>query len=203
VKLLCVSDRVESMLHGPSLNAYASGVDAVVSCGDLPFDYLEYIVTFLGVPVYYVLGNHDPDPESKEYPGGCTPLDGRIVDAGGVVLTGLSGSRFYSGGPNQYTDRQMKLKTFALSARIRGRKLLGRAKPTIFVTHASPRGYGDAEDHAHVGFESFVGMVDKFQPSVWLHGHVHLYGHEQEKRRVTKRGETRIVNVYGHHFLEV
>jgi uncharacterized protein len=203
VKLLCVSDRVESMLHGPSLNAYASGVDAVVSCGDLPFDYLEYIVTFLGVPVYYVLGNHDPDPESKEYPGGCTPLDGRIVDAGGVILAGLSGSRFYSGGPNQYTDRQMKLKTFALSARIRGRKLLGRAKPTIFVTHASPRGYGDAEDHAHVGFESFVGMVDKFQPSVWLHGHVHLYGHEQEKRRVTKRGETRIVNVYGHHFLEV
>lgn len=204
MKLLCISDRVESMLHGPSLNAYASKADAVVSCGDLPFDYLEYIVTFLGVPVYYVLGNHDPDvAESKEHPGGCIPLDGEVVDIGGVVLAGLSGSRFYSGGPNQYTDRQMKLKTLALSAKIRWRSLLGRPKPTVFVTHASPLGHGDAEDHAHVGFESFVGLVDAFEPSLWLHGHVHLYGHDLEKQRVTKRGGTKIVNVYGHHFVEV
>ncbi|MBA2691194.1 MAG: metallophosphoesterase [Rubrobacter sp.] len=203
MKLLCISDREESMLHGPTLNAYADGVDAVISSGDLSFGYLEYIVTFLGVPVYYVLGNHDPGLEEGKYPGGCIPLDGRIVDAGGVVLAGLSGSRFYSGGPNQYTDRQMKWKTLGLSARIRGRSLLGRPKPTVFVTHAAPKGYGDAGDHAHVGFESFLGMVDKFEPPLWLHGHVHLYGHEQEKRRVTKRGDTKMVNVYGHLFLEV
>lgn len=203
MKLLCISDRVESVLHGPTLNSYADGVDAVISCGDLPFDYLEYIVTFLGAPVYYVLGNHDPDKEGKEHPGGCTPLDGRVIDAGGAVLAGLSGSRFYSGGPNQYTDRQMKWKTLGLSARIRGRNLLGKPEPTIFVSHASPLGYGDAEDHAHVGFESFLGIVDTFQPPLWLHGHVHLYGHEQKKRRVAKRGGTKIVNVYGHLFLEV
>ena len=81
MKILCISDKVESMLHGPNLTSYARGVEAVISCGDLPFDYLEYIVTFLGVPVYYVLGNHDPGPEGPEYPGGCTPLDGRIVEA--------------------------------------------------------------------------------------------------------------------------
>src|SRR3712207_4405883 len=74
------------MLHGPSLNSYAKGVEAVISCGDLPFEYLEYVVTFLGVPVYYVLGNHDPAPDSPEHPGGCTPLDGRVVDAGGGAL---------------------------------------------------------------------------------------------------------------------
>lgn len=203
MKLLCISDKVETMLHGPTLNSYAGGVDAVVSCGDLPFDYLEYIVTFLGVPVYYVLGNHDPDKESKEYPGGCTPLDGRVVDAGGVVLAGLSGSRFYSGGPNQHTDRRMKLKTLGLSARIKWRSLLGKPKPAVFVTHASPLGFGDGEDHAHVGFESFLGVMDTFQPSLWLHGHVHLYGQDQEKRRKTRRGGTKIVNVYGHCFLEV
>ena len=119
------------MLHGPNLTSYAGGVEAVISCGDLPFDYLEYIVTFLGVPVYYVLGNHDPGPEGPEYPGGCTPLDGRVVESRrwGVVLAGLSGSPLYSGGPNQYTERQMRRRARALSVRIRYRTLIGHPKP--------------------------------------------------------------------------
>ncbi len=205
MKILCLSDRVEPMLHGPKLNSYAAGVEAVISCGDLPFDYLEYVVTFLGAPVYYVLGNHDPSPDSPEHPEGCTPLDGRIVDveskAGGLILAGLSGSRLYSGGPNQYTERQMRLRTRALSARILWRKLSGKPEPQVFVTHSPPFGLGDAEDQAHVGFESFLGLIDRHQPSLWLHGHVHLYG--PEGQRVTHRGETKIVNVFGHRILEV
>jgi uncharacterized protein len=206
VKLLCISDRVERMLHGPSLTSYARGVEAVISCGDLPFDYLEYIVTFLGVPVYYVLGNHDPGPEGPEYPEGCTPLDGRVVEIGdaagsGLVLAGLSGSRLYSGGPNQYTERRMRGRARALSARIIFRKLVGRPEPRIFVTHSPPFGLGDAEDHAHVGFESFLGLIDRHEPSLWLHGHEHLYGPDQQ--RVTHRGKTRVINVFGHLILEV
>lgn len=198
MKLLCISDQVESLLHGPTLDHYARGVDAVISCGDLPFEYLEYIVTFLGVPVYYVLGNHDPDDE--KFPGGCTPLDGRVVEAGGVVLAGLSGSQFYSGEGNQYTERQMRLKAFELSTRIRARALIGRPKPTVFVTHAAPLGFGDAEDHAHTGFESFLTLMDRHAPKLWLHGHVHLYGPDQ--KRVTHRDKTKIVNVFGHQFIE-
>jgi hypothetical protein len=202
LKILCISDRVESMLHGPRLNSYASGVEAVISCGDLPFDYLEYIVTFLGVPVYYVLGNHDPGPDGPEYPGGCTPLDGRVLEVeGGLVLAGLSGSALYSGGPNQYTERQMGRRAKALSVRIRCRTLVGRKKPGIFVSHSPPFGLGDQEDVAHVGFESFVGLIDRHQPSLWLHGHVHLYGPDQE--RVLQKGKTRIVNVYGHRIIDV
>ena len=201
MKILCVSDRVEPMLHGPSLNAYAAGVEAVISCGDLPFEYLEYIVTFLGVPVYYVLGNHDPSPESKEHPEGCTPLDGRIVEEDGLVLAGLSGSRLYSGGPNQYTERQMRRRARTLSAWIRCRRLLGRPAPRVFATHAPPFGLGDQEDPAHVGFESFLGLIDRHRPPLWVHGHVHLYGPDQ--RRVGRREETRVVNVYGHKVLEV
>jgi Icc-related predicted phosphoesterase len=189
------------MLHGPSLNSYAKGAEAVISCGDLPFDYLEYVVTFLGVPVYYVLGNHDPAPDGPEHPGGCTPLDGRVVDAGGVALAGLSGSRLYSGGPNQYTERQMRRRALALSARILVRGLAGGQVPRIFVTHAPPFGLGDREDRAHVGFESFLGLMDRHKPSLWLHGHVHLYG--PEVQRVASRDETKVVNVFGHKILEV
>ena len=193
------------MLHGPTLNSYARGVEAVISCGDLPFDYLEYIITFLGAPVYYVLGNHDPAPDSPEYPGGCVPLDGRVVEIGSgeerVTLAGLSGSPLYSGGPNQYTGRQMGRRAWALSARIRWGRLLGRPPPRVFVTHSPPLGLGDREDMAHVGFEPFLGLIDRHKPPLWLHGHVHLYGPDQQ--RVTGRGGTKVVNVFGHRILEV
>jgi uncharacterized protein len=203
MKILCISDRVEKMLYGPNLNSYARGVEAVISCGDLPFDYLEYIVTFLGVPVYYVLGNHDPGPDGPEYPGGCTPLDGRVVEVegSGLILAGLSGSPLYSGGPNQYTERHMRRRARALSIRIRCRALVGRPKPRIFATHSPPFGLGDQEDVAHVGFESFLDLIDRHHPPLWLHGHVHLYGPDQE--RVRQKGDTKIVNVYGHRILDV
>ena len=205
LKILCISDRVESVLHGPNLTSYAAGVEAVIACGDLPFDYLEYIVTFLGVPVYYVLGNHDPGPDGPEYPGGCTTLDGQIVEAGGnaggLVLAGLSGSPLYSGGPNQYTERQIRRRARALSRKIRYRSLLGRPKPWVFVTHSPPFGLGDREDQAHVGFESFVDLIDRHEPPLWLHGHVHLYGPDQQ--RVVARGETKVINVFGHRIIDV
>jgi uncharacterized protein len=81
MKILAISDAVEPFLYGASLPGYASGVEAVVSCGDLPFEYLEYVVTFSGTQLYYVRGNHDPDEDAKS-PEGCVPLDGRVVDAG-------------------------------------------------------------------------------------------------------------------------
>ena len=54
---------------------------------------------------------------------------------------------------------------------------------------------------AHVGFESFVDLIDRHQPPLWLHGHMHLYGPDQE--RVVQKGETKIVNVYGHRILDL
>ena len=203
MKILCVSDRVERFLYGPGLEAYAVDVEAVISCGDLPFAYLEYIITFLGVPVYYVLGNHDPGPNSKEYPGGCTPLDGEVLDLGGVTVAGLSGSRLYSYGPNQYSERQMCLRAWSLSARIWRRKFFGKPVPDIFVTHSPPFGLGDRKDPAHVGFESFLGLIDRYEPSLWLHGHVHLYGPTDHSRNKTGRGKTKVQNVYGHKIIEV
>ena len=203
MKILCISDQVEDTLYGPNLERNAAGVEAVISCGDLPFEYLEYIVTFLGVPVYYVLGNHDPDEHSKEYPGGCTPLDGEVVEIEGVPFAGLSGSRFYSGGPNQYTESHMRRRARALSLKIRWRKLRGKPAPRVFVAHSPPFGLGDGKDQAHVGFESFVNLIDRYEPKLWLHGHVHLYGPDQNKQRRQQRNETKVVNVFGHYFLEV
>ena len=201
MKILAISDTVEPVLYGQNLARYSSGVEAVVSCGDLPFEYLEYIVTFSGAPLYYVRGNHDP--EAPKAPEGCIPIDGRVVDVGGVVLAGLSGSPWYSGGPNQYAERAMRRRGRALSARIALARMRGRRPPDVFVTHSPPLGLGDREDVAHTGFETFVGLIDRHAPPLWLHGHVHLYGPEARERRETRRGTTRVVNVYGHRLLDI
>lgn len=202
MKILAISDVVEPVLYGANLSSYAAGAEAVISCGDLPFEYLEYVVTVSGAPLYYVRGNHDP-AEDRGAPAGCVSLDGRVVDAGGLTLAGLSGSRRYSGGPNQYTERVMRRRAYMLSARISLGSLKGRKKPSVFVTHAPPSGLGDREDTCHRGFEAFLSLIDRHEPSLWLHGHVHLYGPETADRRVTGRGATRVVNVYGHQILEL
>jgi uncharacterized protein len=202
VKILAISDVVEPVLYGASLSSYTDGVEAVISCGDLPFEYLEYVITFSGAPLYYVRGNHDPD-EEKGAPAGCISLDRRVVDVGGLALAGLSGSRWYSGGPNQYTERAMRRRARMLSARISLGALRGRGRPDVFVTHAPPCDLGDREDQCHKGFEAFLSLIDRHDPSLWLHGHVHLYGLEVAGQRITSRGTTRVVNVYGHQILEV
>lgn len=204
MRILAVSDRVDPYLHGPGLEARAFGVDAVISCGDLPFDYLEYLVTFLGVPLFYVRGNHDPSVDSGKRPRGCIPLDGRVEQIDGVSLAGLSGSRWYSGGPNQYTRRQMSSRARRLSLLIALCRTLGRPRPGIFVSHAAPYGLGDADDPCHRGIPSFLRLMERNSPSLWLHGHVHLYGRSSDdESRDLQSGDTRIVNAYRYRILEI
>ncbi len=202
MKILAISDVVEPVLYGANLSSYAAGVEAVISCGDLPFEYLEYIVTFSGAPVYYVRGNHDPSEDAKA-PGGCISLDGQVLKIGDMTFAGLSGSRWYSGGPNQHTEREMRRRGLLLSAKITLDRLWGREKPDVFVSHTPPRSLGDREDLAHQGFETFLSLIDRHEPSLWLHGHVHLYGPEITSQRVTRRGETRVLNAYGHQVLDL
>src|SRR5438105_145156 len=62
VRIMAVADEVD-----PSLNrdaVAAARPDVIVSCGDLPFDHLEYLVTLANVPLLFVPGNHDPDVRS-------------------------------------------------------------------------------------------------------------------------------------------
>lgn len=191
-------------MKGPGLEARAAGVDAIVSCGDLPFAYLEYLVTFLGVPLFYVLGNHDPPSGSGKYPRGCVPLDRRVAEFGDFALVGFSGCRWYSGGPNQYTERQLVRRSRVPSLRLSLGNALGRGRPAIFVSHAAPLGVGDADDTCHRGFGAFVNLLERHSPVLWLHGHVHLYGGGEENASGDLEfGSTRVVNAYGYRILTV
>lgn len=206
-----MADEVDDFLHGDKLETLSP--DFIVSCGDLPFDYLEYLVTSLGVPLVYVPGNHDPNVKPIDTtfvaldhrlpipgPEGCDNVDGRITEVRGLRVAGLGGSLRYKDGPNQYTQAQMRRRVLNLELRARLKRVRSGRKLDVFITHAPPFGVTPAEDAAHVGFVAFDRIIKGLRPVLLLHGHVHPYGKSQPERR---SNGTRIVNAIPSRMVEI
>lgn len=207
VKILTLSDTIEPMIHHPSIRERYSDVGLILACGDLPFHYLEFIVTLLNKPLYYVFGNHDrhmvhtesgPKPTGPE---GCFNLHGRAANHNGLLLAGLEGSmRYKKGGGPQYTDREMWLKVLALVPKLLWNRLRHGRYLDILITHAPPYSVHDASDLCHTGFKSFLWLVRQFRPRYLIHGHIHLYNPNQVRR--TLYHSTLVVNTYGHQIIQ-
>jgi Icc-related predicted phosphoesterase len=208
VKLLTVTDKVVDFIYSPSLVERFGDVDMVLSCGDLPYYYLEYIVTMLNVPLLYVHGNHDSAVEYSASgaqltgPGGCTNVHGRLVQEKGITIAGLEGSiRYKPEGKYQYTESQMWRQTLKLGpALLRNRLVTGRALD-ILLAHSPPYGIHNGRDRTHVGFKSFLWLMERFKPRYVLHGHRHVYNPLEVTE--TQYEGTTIINVYPYKVLEI
>ena len=77
MKLLVISDEADPGLWDYFSRDKLAGVDAIISCGDLPADYLSFLVTMGNIPVFYVHGNHDSSYDKKP-PEGCDCIDGAV-----------------------------------------------------------------------------------------------------------------------------
>jgi uncharacterized protein len=206
VRLLAIADEVSEALWGDTLLDLRP--DVIVSCGDLPFEYLENLVSRTDKPLLYVPGNHDPELRPSTLysgmsatddgvgPPGCESIDGRIFEAAGLRFAGLGGSIRYRPGPNQYMQREMSRRAVGLWVRA----WLARQHVDVLVTHSPPSGYGDSEDPPHHGFTSLVRLVTRLSPTLLIHGHVNNYG---PKSGDLKIGQTRIVNAIPFKLLEV
>jgi Icc-related predicted phosphoesterase len=168
--------------------APSAGVDLILSCGDLPPEHLAYLARSLDAPAYYVRGNHDLRRCERE-PEGLTDLHCRLELFRGLRLAGFEGSRWYNGGPRQYTEDQMR----GLARRMAG---FLRAGVDIVVTHAPPLGVHDREDPCHRGFQTFRRLITRYAPAWFLHGHVHA-SFQRPAERITIVGGTRVVNCSG------
>ncbi len=202
MRVLTVSDQVSAQLHSPALGQVACDVDLVLSCGDLPSDYLEFILSTLNVPMFYVMGNHGGAGGDKPEPEGAENIDGRVVESKGLLIAGLEGSMRYNNRPlYQYTENQMRAKIARLSpALVLNRLRYGRYLD-LLVTHAPPFGIHDGTDLPHHGFKSFLWFIDHYQPRYVIHGHKHVYDNREPV--VTQRGKTTIVNTYGYRILDI
>lgn len=196
MKLLLISDRESKYLWDYYRPGHLDGIDLILSCGDLNSQYLSFLVTMGQAPLLYVHGNHDKTYD-RHPPEGCDCIEDRLVTVKGLRILGLGGSILYSGGPHQYTERQMARRIQKLWLQLR------RAGGVdIVVTHAPARGYGDGKDHAHLGFQCLVDLMDKYRPRYLVHGHVHTE-YAADLQRVLRRGETTIINACERYVLDI
>ena len=196
MKILSVSDYVVSTLHDNFAAEHFPKIDLILSCGDLPPEYLSYLLNSFNVPLYYVRGNHDIRYDSKP-PDGCIDLNARLIQVQGLNMLGLEGSRWYSGGPYQYTEKEMRKIIRGLRPKIWWQKGID-----IIITHAPPRYIHDAEDLCHRGFKSFRWLIDHYSPTYFIHGHIHAEFNDPAKR-LTIINKTKVVNTYGYYLFEI
>lgn len=196
MKILLIADEESPYLWDHYQPGRLKDIDLILSCGDLKQEYLEFLVTMGAKPLYYVHGNHD-----RGYihypPEGCECADDQVITHNGLRILGLGGCARYNPGPFQYTEKEMRRRIRKL------RYALWRSGGVdIVITHAPPRGCGDAPDNAHRGFEAFLPLMDKYHPRYLIHGHVHpSYGYHLPTS--SRYGDTTVLNAVGWHVVEI
>ncbi len=189
IKILFISDEPSPALWDHFEPSRLEGIDLIISCGDLPPQYLSFLATFFVGPVLYVYGNHD-DCYLDTPPEGCTCIEDKIFVYKGVRILGLGGSMRYKPGPHQYTEYEMKQRVARLWF-----KLFKKRGFDILVTHAPAYQLNDGRDLPHQGFKIFRKLMEKYRPKFFLHGHVHLsYG--RDYKRYDRYEDTHIINAY-------
>lgn len=208
MRILAMSDKVEPILYGPGIRERVGEIDLILSCGDLPFYYLDFVISMLDRPCYFVYGNHGREAErwSNDLivhgPPGATNLHCAHHRDQGLLLAGLEGSIRYNNAPRfQYTEWEMWFNVGRLVPGLLQNRLRYGRWLDILVTHSPPYGIHDETDRAHTGFRSFLQLMRIFQPRYLLHGHIHIY--RNDTVTVTRYESTDVINVYPFQILEI
>jgi Icc-related predicted phosphoesterase len=216
VKILCVSDQIDPIVYTPSIKERFGDVDLILSAGDLPLDYLDFIISTLNKPSFFVFGNHHTEDlkyykrlwnapittNYGEYHGcGAVHLGSNVISTGKFILAGLGGSMKYNNGANQFTDFEMYIEIFKLFPKLFWNRIFHGRYLDILLTHAPPKGIHDKSDKCHLGFKSYLWFMKVFKPKYLIHGHIHLY--DLSEVRLTKWENTTIINAYSHYVINL
>ena len=204
MKILCISDFIDPLVYSPNIKNRFSDIDLILCAGDLPLDYLDFIISSLNKPLLFVFGNHhinrqtDPDDMLKN-DWSTNHIGSKIKIEEDLIIAGLGGCMRYNRGQNQYSEFQMLMEIFKLIPSLIINKIFRKRYLDILLTHAPPKGIHDKEDKCHRGFKVFLWFMEKFKPKFLIHGHIHLY--DLSDKRITKWKNTTIINAYSHYVL--
>jgi len=201
LKVLSLSDKQVDSIYSAQVKSRFSDVDLILGCGDLPHFYLEFVVSMLNVPLYYVRGNHSNLVEHtssgpKTHPHGGIDLHRKVVHDKGLILAGVEGSLRYRQGPFQSTQTEMWSHVLGMIPIFLKNKVVYGRYLDIFISHAPPWGIHDQSDLPHQGIKAFRWLLETFRPRYHFHGHIHVY--RSDVKTVTNFHSTTVVNTYGY-----
>jgi len=208
LNILSVSDIVLPQIYSPKITELFSETDLVISCGDLNHYYLEYIISMLDKPLYYVNGNHTPAQEygtgePRLKPWGAINIHKQVIynKEKNLILAGLEGCLRYNKGRHQYSQIEMWFLVFGLIPKLLLNKIFHGRYLDIFVTHAPSWKINDDTDRAHQGIKAFRWLIKIFKPKYHIHGHIHQY--KSGLRKPFIFNSTQVINAYGYQRLIV
>jgi len=138
MKILCVSDHIDPLVYSISIKQRFADVELVLSAGDLPLSYYDFIMSTLNKPLLFVFGNHnlrymplytghvdalgrgrlERQGIDAYIPTGATYIGSRARREKSLLLAGLGGSLWYNGGDNQYREFQVAFRILKLIPRL-------------------------------------------------------------------------------------
>ena len=206
VKILAVSDEVVDRLYSLCSTGHFREIEVILGCGDLPYHYLENLLTMLNVPLFYVPGNHDPNynPENAlAHVEGGSNLDLKGIRYKKFLIGGFGGSvRYRPNGTNQHSQTDAYLRALRMFPRLwLNRIRYGRALD-ILITHSPPFGIHDEETQAHRGLKAINWLLRVGKPRYHFHGHTHFQRGNLSPSE-TVHGLTKIINVFPYKIIEV
>lgn len=206
MKILAVSDEVVERLYNLCSNGHFQDVELILGCGDLPYPYLENLISFLNVPLFYVPGNHDPTyniQDSKAHVEGGSNLDLKLVRHKKFLIGGLGGCvQYRPDGTNQYTQTDAYLRAFRMYPRLMLNKLNYGRSLDILITHSPPFGIHDDDTQAHQGLKAINWLIRVARPRYHFHGHTHFHRRNLSPSE-THSGQTKIINIFPYKVVEV
>jgi uncharacterized protein len=181
-------------------------VEMILGCGDLPYEYLEFLVSAMNVPLLYIPGNHDPLHDEKNpkahVQGGCN-IDLRVEKVKGLNFAGIGGSiRYRPGTPNQYSQIGMYLRLRHLFTPLLWHTYRRHERLDVVIAHSPPKGIHDDDDQAHQGFAAFNDFIRLAKPRYLFHGHTMFYKGNLIPP-VARLGPTEIINVYPYRVIDI
>jgi uncharacterized protein len=199
MKILAISDQIVERLYTTSVKETYPDIDVIISCGDLPYEYLEFLVSIYNIPLIYVPGNHDPaynthDPRARAH--GCENIDQKSLFLKGLFFAGLGGSVQYQlNTPNQHTQFGMYLRVYNMLPGLLWNRIRFQRRLDVLLTHSPPFGIHDDDDPAHEGLKAINFFMRVMSPRYLLHGHTIFY-RQNLQDHVTEFNGTKVINIY-------
>ena len=183
-------------------------MDLVLCAGDLPLDYLDFIISSLNKPLFFVFGNHYTDKMrhfkgagGRNFPGcGAIHLDSKVRIEKNIIVAALGGAMRSNRGENQYSEPEMFFKAVKLIPRLLWNRVFHGRFADILLTHAPPKGI-HCKEECRQGFKTFLLFMKFFKPRYLVHGYIHLY--DLSGARCTQWEKTAVINAYSHFIIEI